>query len=209
MKPALDNFVKKYTLMIQCIAHKLAPKGNSVGLQYEDLMSAGIIGLYNAIRLFKFKGIKFQTFLEWKVRGAILDAIREYAPLNRSYHKKIKNNNDKISTFVIPITEENEEIIFSQYISHPFEFVNETLRIAKIGMVLKEAIDRLSDKRKAVIIKYYFEEKSMMEIGKELGIAESTTSQRHTRAIQQLKEMLVYDGNTLFLKRSKDYEQYK
>ena len=44
----------------------------------EDLVSAGVIGLMEAVRSFdNSKNVQFKTFAKFRIRGAILDSLRE------------------------------------------------------------------------------------------------------------------------------------
>src|ERR1700733_14434232 len=44
----------------------------------EDLVSAGVIGLMEAVRSFDgSKNVQFKTFAKFRIRGAILDSLRE------------------------------------------------------------------------------------------------------------------------------------
>ena len=47
-------------------------------VELEDLVSAGVIGLIEATRSFDgSKNIQFKTFAKFRIRGAILDSLRE------------------------------------------------------------------------------------------------------------------------------------
>ncbi|RKY77671.1 RNA polymerase sigma factor WhiG [candidate division KSB1 bacterium] len=62
---------------------------NSVS--YDDLVSAGIMGLISAIDRFNPKlGIKFETFVVPRIRGAILDELRSLDWVPRSVRSKAK-----------------------------------------------------------------------------------------------------------------------
>lgn len=47
-------------------------------VELEDLVSAGVIGLLEAVRSFdNTKNVQFKTFAKFRIRGAILDSLRE------------------------------------------------------------------------------------------------------------------------------------
>lgn len=57
----------------------------------EDLMSAGTIGLIEAVRRFESgKRVRIETFARYRIRGAILDALRELDPASRDMRRKHK-----------------------------------------------------------------------------------------------------------------------
>lgn len=53
-----------------------------------------------------------------------------------------------------------------------------------------EALDKLPEKERSVLILYYYEELTLKEIGKVLDVSESRVSQLHTKAVQQLRYSL-------------------
>jgi RNA polymerase sigma factor for flagellar operon FliA len=66
------------------------------------------------------------------------------------------------------------------------------LMIVEIENILGQAIERLPDKERLVITLYYYEEMTMKEIGRSLGISESRICQIHSSAILRLHTRLKY-----------------
>ncbi|MFR9731289.1 RNA polymerase sigma factor WhiG [Saccharopolyspora sp. MS10] len=56
---------------------------------------------------------------------------------------------------------------------------------------LAEAVERLSDRDRVVVTLYYFENLTLAEIGKVLGVTESRVCQLHTRAVLRLRGKLT------------------
>ena len=57
-----------------------------------DLVSAGILGLLDAIEKFDpNRGVKFKTYAELRIKGAILDSLRNLDWAPRSLRKKSKD----------------------------------------------------------------------------------------------------------------------
>jgi len=74
--------------LIACRIHEKLPQNVSL----EDLISAGIIGLITAIDHFDPRmNVKLKTYAEYKIRGAILDSLREldWAPRNKRRKAKL------------------------------------------------------------------------------------------------------------------------
>jgi len=64
---------------------KIAASFPSRYLEFEDLAQEGYIGLLQAsVRFDPGKGVKFQEFASWRIRGAMHDAVRINHPLPRS-----------------------------------------------------------------------------------------------------------------------------
>lgn len=60
----------------------------------------------------------------------------------------------------------------------------------EIKRLLTQAIDTLSERERLVVSLYYFEELTLKEIGKVLGVSDSRVSQLHTKAILRLRGKL-------------------
>ncbi|WP_041723102.1 FliA/WhiG family RNA polymerase sigma factor [Caldicellulosiruptor hydrothermalis] len=72
------------------------------------------------------------------------------------------------------------------FVSQPEHFIeNEELKT-----VLRQQIDNLMENERMVIVLYYYEELSIKEIAKVLGVSESRVSQLHTRALLKLRSAL-------------------
>jgi RNA polymerase sigma factor FliA len=70
----------------QRIAVRLPPD-----VQLDDLISAGILGLLDAVEKFdETKGVQFKTYAEVRIRGAILDSLRDLDWAPRSLRKRSK-----------------------------------------------------------------------------------------------------------------------
>lgn len=83
-----DEMIKKYAPLIKYIAHRLAMRLPS-SVSIEDLMSAGILGLIDAISKFDSKKkVKFETYAEYRIRGAMLDELRSLDWVPRSVRHK-------------------------------------------------------------------------------------------------------------------------
>ena len=83
-----DEMILKYTPLIKYIAHRLAmrlPPHVSV----DDLMSAGVIGLMDALTKFDpKKKVQFKTYAEFRIKGAMLDELRSLDWVSRSVRQK-------------------------------------------------------------------------------------------------------------------------
>ncbi|MBQ0927241.1 RNA polymerase sigma factor WhiG [Saccharopolyspora endophytica] len=59
---------------------------------------------------------------------------------------------------------------------------------------LAEAVERLSERDRVVVTLYYFENLTLAEIGRVLGVTESRVCQLHTRAVLRLRTKLTEPG---------------
>jgi len=60
-------------------------------VEVDDLISAGTLGLMEAVRRFESgKQVKIETYARYRIRGAILDALRDLDPASRDMRRKNK-----------------------------------------------------------------------------------------------------------------------
>jgi len=85
-----EDLILKYVYLAKFVAGRLyASYGNNV--EFDDLVSYGIFGLIDAIDKYDFtRGVKFETYAQLRIRGAIIDQLREIDWLPRSVRQKSK-----------------------------------------------------------------------------------------------------------------------
>ncbi len=60
-------------------------------VDHEDLYSAGVLGLLDAHAKFDLrKGVKFETYAVWRIKGAVLDQLRSLDWVSRSMRRKAR-----------------------------------------------------------------------------------------------------------------------
>jgi RNA polymerase sigma factor for flagellar operon FliA len=95
-KPPLEELIEEFLPIINYWANRYSYQGGPV-LSKEDLVSAGIIGLIEAYNRFDpSKKVKFRTFAEFRIKGAMLDEIRKLDIIPRSVREKINDFEEKI-----------------------------------------------------------------------------------------------------------------
>jgi len=83
-----DRLIEKYAPMIKHLALRIAMRLPS-HIELEDLINSGVIGLMDAIEKFDpEKGVRFETYAEFRIRGAILDELRAQDWVSRSVRQK-------------------------------------------------------------------------------------------------------------------------
>lgn len=89
--PALrEKLILEYAHLIKYIAGRLNIYFGS-NVEYDDLIGFGVFGLIDAIDKFDLsKGVKFETYASLRIRGAIIDSIRELDWVPRSLRQKNK-----------------------------------------------------------------------------------------------------------------------
>lgn len=88
--PALKELVQTYFGLVKVIANAIIAKHTRVSaLTPDDIFQFGILGLLDAIEKFDaHRGVKFETYAGYRIKGAILDGLRSADMMPRSLRKK-------------------------------------------------------------------------------------------------------------------------
>ena len=89
--PPLDDrsqLIRDNMPLVELVVQRMIPQVPSF-MTKEDMISAAMVGLIDAANKFDpAKGVKFKTFAEYRVRGAILDEMRKLDWFSRSMRDK-------------------------------------------------------------------------------------------------------------------------
>lgn len=87
---AENERVKEYLPLVKTVVGRLAMTLPS-HVDIEDLHSAGLVGLLNALRNYDSKcGTSFETYASLRIRGAVFDELRKLDWVPRSIHAKAR-----------------------------------------------------------------------------------------------------------------------
>jgi RNA polymerase sigma factor for flagellar operon FliA len=86
-----DDLLKRFAPLVRHVVERVAatlPRN----VDHEDLYSAGVLGLLDAHAKFDTrKGVKFETYAVWRIKGAVLDQLRALDWVSRSMRRKARN----------------------------------------------------------------------------------------------------------------------
>ncbi len=90
--PAIrEKLIIEYSQLVKFVAGRLSIYFGS-NVEYDDLVGYGVFGLIDAIEKFDIgKGVKFETYASLRIRGSVIDSIRELDWVPRSLRKKSKD----------------------------------------------------------------------------------------------------------------------
>ncbi len=194
----LDN-----TPLVKKVASKIFFKlPKDAGIEFDELVNTGIIGLIKAIDKFDASKAKFSTYAYIKIRGEILDYLRSLHIMPRSMREKIKKEKEEgkdipLSNLAILISMEKAiggdegsskliDIMISDDIGPEDQAIS-----SQMGEKLVEAMEELNDKERRTLQMFFFEEREPKEIAQTLGISQSRVSQIKSQAINKLKKYLT------------------
>ena len=88
---AREQLIVGYSPLVKYVAGRVAI-GLPPNVEFDDLVSYGIFGLIDAIDKFDpERGIKFETYAIARIRGAIMDGLRNNDWVPRSVRQKAKS----------------------------------------------------------------------------------------------------------------------
>jgi len=86
-----EQMVRQYAPLVKYIASRISMRVPP-NVSLDDLISCGTMGLLDAISKFDpEKNVKFKTYAEVRIRGSILDGLRNLDWIPRSVRKKIQD----------------------------------------------------------------------------------------------------------------------
>lgn len=140
-------------------------KGKASIQEFEDLVGEGLLGLVDAQKRFdpsKANGAKFSTYAEWRVRGQVLDSIRQ---------RRGRTGQKDIVELYEPHDEESRSL---EEITEAGEYTDPDERL-----IVLETIKALPE-REQVVLDLALKGYSLEEIGDSISVTPSRVSQLHS-----------------------------
>lgn len=86
-----EKLIRTYVPLVKFVAHRISSR-LPAHVELDDLIHSGVLGLMDAIEKFEpARGIKFKTYAELRIKGAILDGLRDLDWVPRSLRRKKKD----------------------------------------------------------------------------------------------------------------------
>jgi RNA polymerase sigma factor (sigma-70 family) len=143
----------------------------------DDLVSAGTVGLIQAVDRFDHgRGMKFRTYAQHRIQGAMRDFLREEDPLSRTERRRVRESAAGSSPTTVSLDE-----IHLHRLPAPAQPAFTT------RFDVREARRSLSPRENRVIALLYDFGWQSREVAAELRVNESRVSQIKQRAIAKLR----------------------
>ncbi|WP_308639269.1 FliA/WhiG family RNA polymerase sigma factor [Paenibacillus silvisoli] len=87
---AKKRLIEHYLTLVDYVTNRMIV-GLPKNVSKDDLASNGVMGLIDAIEKFDYRrGLQFETYASWRIRGAIIDGLRQGDWVPRSVREKAK-----------------------------------------------------------------------------------------------------------------------
>ena len=174
-----DTLVEHNLRLVVYIARRFA----NTGVDMDDLISVGTIGLIKAVGSFSSdKNVKLATFASRCIENEILMYLRRVAKLKNEVSFDEPLNTDY----------EGNELVLSDVMGTDGDCVYKTIENGVENDILKEALARLNAREKEIMELRYglngAEEKTQKEVADMFGISQSYISRLEKKIIGRLKK---------------------
>lgn len=154
------------------------------GLEVQDLVQAGVIGLIDAVRTFREGKVPFAVHAKLRIRGAILDSVRterhEAYLAPRRHGKEGTLPKPELTRCEMPA-----ETAAGSDLRAPGR------RQLQMGMRLATAVAELPHRERRLIELLYDHNLTCAEAGRILGLRESWVRELRRRAISRLRNLMA------------------
>lgn len=228
-----EETILKHLPLVRAIAARVR-ESLPVQVELDDLVHAGVMGLFDAVDKYNpEKNVVFHLYAKHRIRGAILDSLRQLDWASRDLRKRFKSiesaaqeqaqrlgrspNEDEVADALglsasqfqrqkaelhqagLTATpqhrvERPEHGAFLESVESGDKRPDEAVAQRELRDALLEAVKTLPPRYQRVVQMYYREERTMKQIGLELGVNESRVSQIHKSALEKLNVSLRQSG---------------
>jgi RNA polymerase sigma factor for flagellar operon FliA len=149
-KKKMPGSVEAYMPLVHSIASMVSGKGLPPNIEYDDLVSDGTVGLMKAWDNFDPKrGVKFETYASYRIRGEILDGLKNYNPVPYRVQVMVRDLAKKGVQSVVSRKETKEDKVLEKKELTEEEFKQALKRIKKIvsasALMYLLSVEEMSD----------------------------------------------------------------
>lgn len=136
-----EQIIEEYISLVKYIASRVM-FGKNKYMEYEDLVSYGMIGLMDAINKYdSSKGMKFSSYASIRIKGAMIDELRKNRPISKGAMDKLNKYNKAIEELQSSLLREPTNIEIADYLGITMNEVAEIENyINYISMVSLESV---------------------------------------------------------------------
>ncbi len=165
------SLIERYIGLVKIVAGRMYNYYGSK-VEYDDLVSFGILGLIDSIERFDInRNIKFETYAQIRIKGAIVDNIRKLDWIPRSLRKKSKEIQKEMLNLENKLGRTPSNIELAEHLNMSLKELEDILantvgfNVTSLEELLANKGEHIIDEEKEVNIpEKAFEEKELKEI---------------------------------------------
>ena len=186
----LRRDIDAYLPLVHRVVRQLARR-LPANVERDDLLSAGVCGLVDSLRRNGGDGGGgFEWYARTRIRGAIFDELRAQDWLSRRARGRQAEGEPPACFVSFEEVAANDDESGLAGGDDPSEVVEARSRCH----ALTEAIQKLPERERTIVGRYYFDGARLKEIGVELGVSEPRISQLLSRALDRLRALLPVEA---------------
>jgi RNA polymerase sigma factor FliA len=190
--PDIDERILAHLSFARAVASRaLDPRCR--GADREDLIAAGVVGLVQAAQRYRGEvGASFGAYAARRVRGQVLDALRERDPLTRSArraYREARRVAEDLPPPYVEISLDRLAELGDGSIAEPDAAPADIRRDPRWHGVARE-LRSLTKLERRVIVLSYGRGLTLREIGVQVGLSESGVCRVRARALRRLRSAL-------------------
>jgi RNA polymerase sigma factor FliA len=191
-----DGEVEAYLPLVRQIAirmHRKLPRN----VLLEDVVAAGTVGLMDALRRFEGdRGLQFEWYARVRIRGAILDDLRNLDCLSRRHRAEVRSqagSGKGAGVVVLGFDDLPEQMRTpaDKDQASPADLAEQSSERA----ALAQAVGNLPAREATIVSMHYFQGHAFKDIATSLKVSEPRISQLHSRAVKMLRGIMGGTAN--------------
>lgn len=168
------------------------------GADREDLIAWGVLGLVQAAQRYRDdRGSSFSAYAASRVRGQVLDALRERDPLTRSARRAFRSAREANAELESPFSEMSlDKALDAGYEPRPSLTVRPGPRCPRDPRwpEVARGLRTLPRLERSVLLLSYGRGLTLKEIGRQLGLSESGVCRVRSRALRKMRRRCAVDA---------------
>jgi len=126
-KHVKKKLIEEYIGLVKIVAGRMYNYYGSK-IEYDDLVSFGVLGLIDSIERFDIsRNIKFETYAQIRIKGAIVDNIRKLDWIPRSLRKKSREIQNEMLELENKLGRPPSNVELAEHLNIPLKELEETL----------------------------------------------------------------------------------
>ncbi|HYK97945.1 MAG TPA: sigma-70 family RNA polymerase sigma factor [Candidatus Acidoferrales bacterium] len=193
-RPEVDDRIIAHLSFARAVAARsLDPRCR--GADREDLIAWGVFGLVQAARRYRGDlGAPFGAYAARRVRGQVLDALRERDPLTRTERRAFRAAQKVSEDLPPPYVEISLDRLAELGDEEMARGMAPRASVDPRWQRVAEHLQALAPLERRVVVLAYAREMTLREIGARVGLSESGVCRVRARALKKLRAAIANDG---------------